>query len=114
MKTIIAGGRNVTSYNLVVDAMKDCGWTPSEVFTGRARGADTLGEIWAKRNNIKVAPFPANWDRDGRAAGYIRNMEMLDAGAEALVALWDGQSRGTKHMIEKARERGLKVFVFRV
>jgi hypothetical protein len=69
-----------------------------------------MGEEWAARNNIPVELFPADWDRFGRSAGHRRNADMA-ARAEALVALWDGKSPGTKGMIDIARQRGLKVHV---
>jgi hypothetical protein len=62
--------------------------------------------------NIPCFRFPADWDRYGKAAGYIRN-ETMAANAEALIALWDGRSPGTKHMIDIARKKGLKVYVHR-
>lgn len=56
--------------------------------------------------------FPADWDRYGKAAGYLRNTEMAK-NADALVAFWDGMSLGTRHMIETAKAHGLKVRVKR-
>jgi hypothetical protein len=56
--------------------------------------------------------FPADWKTHGKAAGPIRNRQMAK-NAEALIALWDGNSRGTKNMIETATKLGLKVYVKR-
>ena len=129
LKTIIAGGRDYVQQYHVDSAMVKCGWRPSEVVSGKARGADTFGEVWARRNGIPVADFAAKWDDlshpdaiirtnkfgkqyDARA-GIRRNHDMGDY-AEALVAIWDEKSKGTKDMIDYATKKGLKVFVFRV
>jgi hypothetical protein len=110
MKTIIAGSREGISYEDVVKAMESCPWTPTEVVSGKARGADTFGEQWANENNIPIKEFPADWERLGRKAGTLRNMQMGDY-ADALVAVWDGSSRGTRHMINYAEQKGLKIYI---
>lgn len=113
MKVIIAGGRDVTDYSAVVSAIKASLFTITEVVSGKARGADRLGELWAEANGIPIKPFPADWNQYGRGAGHIRNEQMAEY-ADALIAIWDGQSRGTKNMIERADKHGLQVFVFRL
>lgn len=69
MKVIIAGGRNVTTYAYVEEAVKQSGFNITEVVSGCARGADTLGEQWATRNNVAVKKFPADWDTLVRKQG---------------------------------------------
>jgi YspA, cpYpsA-related SLOG family len=112
MKTIIAGSRTVESYDDIIRAIEAAGWRPTLVISGTARGADRLGERWARENNVPLRQMPADWDRYGKRAGYLRNSAMLEH-ADALIALWDGQSRGTRHMIETAKDKGLVVFVWR-
>ncbi len=82
------------------------------VVCGKARGADLFGEQYAKERGYAVAYFPADWDKHGKAAGFIRNEQMAQ-NADALVAFWDGRSRGTRNMIELARRYNLKVRVKR-
>ena len=65
---------------------------------------------WAFRTGTDVKEFPANWARHGRSAGPIRNQEMAEY-ADALIALWDGKSKGTENMISEAQKRGLKVYI---
>lgn len=113
MKTIIAGGRNITDYSYVEAAVKESGFNITEVVSGCARGADTLGEKYANNNGIAIKKFPADWDTHGKRAGHIRNCQMGDY-ADALIALWDGQSKGTKHMIDYATKKELEVFVYMV
>jgi len=92
-------------------AIGESGFIINEVVSGGAKGADYLGEEYAKRNKIDLTIFPAKWDDFGRSAGYIRNSEMADY-ADALIALWDGVSKGTKHMIDLAKSKSLKVYIY--
>lgn len=110
MRTIIAGSRGVTDFAVIEQAVAGCGWVPTTVISGTARGVDTLGEEWAKKNGVPVERYPADWAKHGRSAGYQRNLLMADK-AEALIAVWDGKSPGTKHMIDIAKRGGLTVFV---
>ena len=112
-RVIIAGGRDFKDYDLLVKTMNHLLSNIKDDITvvcGKARGADTLGEQYAKEYGYSVQYFPADWDRYGKAAGYLRNTEMAK-NADALAAFWDGMSLGTRHMIEIARSRGLKVRV---
>jgi hypothetical protein len=112
MKTIIAGSRSASRED-VSNAMRNCPFTylVSTVISGTARGADTFGEDWALANEINIVRFPADWAKFKRAAGPIRNKEMAEFG-EALIAVWDGRSPGTKNMIKNARHLGLKVYIW--
>lgn len=110
MRTIIAGGRDFVSYDILKKAIQQCGWMPTVVISGVARGVDSLGEYWAQENSIPCEKFPADWETYGKRAGYLRNTQMAE-NAEALIALWNGESRGTKHMIDIATSRGLKIYI---
>lgn len=109
MKTIIAGSRNLNDPKLVQLAVKDCGWDITEVVCGGAKGIDTIGAGWAKENNIPVKFFPADWDTLGKRAGIMRNLEMA-CYADALIAIWDGISKGTLHMITAAKQYKLRIY----
>lgn len=113
MKTIIAGSRDNIEYRDVLSAMEECPWSSeiTEVVSGKARGVDTFGEQWAIENNISIKEFPADWKKFGRSAGIKRNEQMGDY-ADALIAVWDGESRGAKHMIDYSKNKGLRVFVY--
>lgn len=100
MKVIIAGSRSVEDYSLVVQAMQRCGYDVTEVVSGCATGVDTLGERWARANNIPIKEMPANWNRDSKAAGPIRNREMAKY-ADAAVIVWDSKSAGTRNMVNE-------------
>lgn len=83
----------------------------TEVVSGGAKGVDTLGETWAIKNGVSIKRFPAEWEKYGISAGHIRNRKMGDY-ADALIAIWDGNSKGTKGMIDYAKEKKLKAFIF--
>lgn len=110
-KTIIAGSRGITNYALVTLAVDMAAFAITEVVSGSARGVDALGERFAKENELPLKMFPANWGKHGRGAGFIRNKEMADY-ADAIIAIWDGKSKGTLNMIRQAKKVDLLVFVF--
>ncbi len=114
-KVIIAGGREFDDYPLLEKTMDNLLSNVKVnivVVCGMARGADSLGEKYAKSKGYQIDYFSADWKLYGKRAGYIRN-EQMAKNADALVAFWDGQSRGTKHMIDLARKYNLKVRVKR-
>ncbi len=84
-----------------------------EIVSGTARGADRFGEWLAQECGYKLTKFPADWDKHGKSAGYIRNKEMSEY-ATHLIALWDGQSKGTQHMLKLAKDKDLKVRVIEI
>lgn len=113
MKTIIAGSRefpNVFMPSILYSAISECGWEVTTIVSGTARGVDRLGEIYAEAANIPCERYPAQWNKYGKSAGYKRNVQMTE-NAEALIAIWDGKSKGTKHMIDIAKSKGLQVYV---
>lgn len=123
LRIIIAGSRTFNDYSFLADKLNVVisefdGFEHQQIkfISGMARGADTLGERYANSNKYEVVRLPADWNTYGKRAGYRRNAEMAKYAVEekcgVLVAFWDGKSRGTKHMIELARNYGLKVYVY--
>jgi hypothetical protein len=110
MRVIVAGSRNIKSYGNVLSAIAQSEFKITEVVSGTAPGVDTLGEHWAEYCNVPIRRFPADWNQHGKRAGVLRNQEMADY-ADALIAVWDGESPGTKNMINEANKRGLKVYI---
>ena len=116
-KIIIAGGRDFMDYNLLKEKANKILQEKKVIhkiviISGCARGADTLGLRYASENTFDVEEYPADWDKYGKKAGYLRNVEMAE-NANALIAFWDGKSKGTKHMIDIATERNLPIRVIR-
>lgn len=118
LKTIIAGSRDITELWIVEKAIQESGFVITEVVCGGARGVDSLGRDWAngrrtfagKGNIVPVKMFLADWDRFGKSAGFKRNAQMAFYAA-ALIAVWDGESRGTMHMINLARKQKLRTYI---
>ena len=113
MRVIIAGSRDIPFDHAIFwigKAIKESGFMPTEVLSGGARGVDRAGEVWAQCRNIPVRRFPADWQGYGPIAGRARNLKMAES-ADGLIAIWNGVSTGTEHMIETAKRCKLKVFV---
>lgn len=113
MKTIIAGLRDCYDYRALLTLVGRADFPITEVVSGRANGVDKIGEKWARENSVPVKEFPADWAMFGKLAGPIRNRQMADY-AEALLAIWDGKSKGTGNMIQEAQKRRLKVLIYRI
>lgn len=110
MVVIIAGSRDYHDYDTLLEAIQESGFTITEVVSGMASGVDQLAIKYAKENNLPLQEFHADWKKHGKSAGPIRNRLMAD-NADALIAIHTNNSRGTKNMIETAREKGLEVYV---
>lgn len=112
LNVIIAGSREFTDYSLVEKAVEYSGFFLFTIVDGCARGIDTLAIDYAKANKIPYMPYPARWKLYGRyRAGHLRNYTMA-LNADALIAVWDGESKGTGDMIKIAKRLGLRVFVY--
>jgi hypothetical protein len=115
MKLIIAGSRTLdpdTVYDTLVEffGVNDKLYNSiTEVVSGTAKGVDTVGELFAFNADWPVKQFPANWTKNGKAAGYIRNAKMADY-ADALLLIWDGVSKGSGHMKRLAEREGLTIY----
>ncbi|KKM08597.1 hypothetical protein LCGC14_1723590 [marine sediment metagenome] len=112
MKLIIAGGRDYTfspADIINLDKLNER-IKVDEVVSGQARGADTCGELWAKSLGIPVKQFPADWEKYGKQAGFIRNAEMAQY-ADAVVLFPGG--KGTEHMYNIARKHKLTIYDWR-
>lgn len=112
-RVIVAGTRTFDDYEFLC---YHCDYFLSEmrkkrrivIVSGRANGADQMGERYARERGYSLRTYPANWERYGNRAGPIRN-ELMAQNADALIAYWDGRSPGTKNMIDTARDYGLLV-----
>lgn len=117
MHIIVAGGRSFADYPMLrdkLDLFVSETTEPITVVSGTARGADTLGEQWAKERGHAIERYPANWDTHGRKAGWLRNNQMADV-ADAVVVFWNGRKQGSGSwmMIQIAIERDLPLRVVR-
>lgn len=101
MKIAIVGSRDYRSPATVTDYVAALP-VDTIIVSGGARGVDTWAERAARARGLAVEIYPANWDKYGKRAGFVRNHDIVKA-ADKIVAFWDGQSRGTAHSIQCAR-----------
>lgn len=107
---LICGGRDFADRALFEGAMRDLILHPEDcvIVHGAARGADTLADGWARARSIAVYACPADWEAHGKAAGWIRNQDMLEQFKPDVVIAFPG-GRGTADMVKRARKAGVVV-----
>lgn len=113
MRVLFCGDRNWTAYKVIADVMADL--NPDVVIEGEARGADLMASDAAEYFGIPVVRFPADWEKYGRAAGPIRNTQMLKEGKPDIVVAFHNNikdSKGTLNMVNQARKQNIKVIVY--
>lgn len=112
MRVLICGSRDWTEVEPIENVIAPLG--PNDcVIAGGARGADRIAAQVALRLGVPLEEYPADWEKYGKAAGPIRNREMLDRGRpDYVVAFPLGDSRGTRDMIRQARAAGVRVAVY--
>lgn len=119
IRIIVAGTRTFSDYELLRNKLDDFISKLKQkhpdkqvvIITGAAKGADQLGSFYARNHNIPLKEFPADWTTYGKAAGPIRNQQMLDFALHeipVLIVFWDGESRGTKNMMNIAKRHNVQ------
>ena len=106
----IVGSRGFRNLELVRRFVRSLKPT-TVVVSGGAVGVDSEAESAARQCGLKTEVFPAHWSKYGKSAGPIRNRQIVHA-VEGLVAFWDSKSRGTAHVIQLARRKGIWLRVF--
>lgn len=114
-RIVVAGSRSFNNYKIAKEFISKClekeKLTEPIVFlSGGCRGADLLGERYAKEHGIPFEIYPAAWDRYGRAAGPIRSKKMAEA-ADIIICFWDEKSKGTRNLLEYAERHNKTVYV---
>lgn len=112
-RVVVAGCRDYTNYAEAKEYIDYCISNIRKenkiiIVSGGAGGADSLGERYARENGLEVERYPADWNKYGRGAGPRRNRQMAEV-SDYVICFWDGQSRGTKSMIDCARQCGKPV-----
>lgn len=117
MKVLVCGSRRFPdpfTVSLAIDeTMRSLAkrWPDAEVIHGGAAGADAMAGAAAERHGLSVRVVHADWERHGKRAGILRNLQMLDEPPDAVLAFWNGQSAGTAHTVTEAKKRGIPVRV---
>jgi hypothetical protein len=107
MRILVCGGRDFDDWKTFCWAMApfvNC----DTIIQGGARGADTMAQEWAGWHERDIEHYHADWDKHGKAAGPIRNKQMLEEGDPDLVVAFPGGA-GTRNMVEQARKAGVEV-----
>ena len=114
-RVLVCGGAKFDDYSLLElslnKILNEYSNDTIEIVSGHAKGADSLGEKYAQKKNLKCTVFNAEWSKYGRAAGPIRNSQMLEYAKQEnplVVAFWDGESHGTKDTINKAKKSNIR------
>lgn len=120
VRVIVAGSRSFNDFNLLEKELMtyfkehNLHRADVEIISGTATGADKLGETFAEKYGLKLTKFPANWEKHGKSAGFIRNQEMVHYAKDnngVLFAFWDETSPGTKNTIKLSIDNKLDVNV---
>ena len=121
LRILVCGDRNWDNFKMIYNTLAQfSGMSASDdesiiVIDGTCRGADALGNKAAKKLGFKTKRFAANWDKYYKAAGPIRNQQMLDEGKPNLVLAFHtnlANSKGTKDMLNRARKAGIPTCIF--
>jgi len=110
MNIAIVGSRTFTDYDLLLSTIQKFKDEIDTIVSGGAAGADSLGKRFADYWQIASIIFPADWNKYGKSAGFRRNQHIVDY-SDMVVAFWDGESKGTKDTIEKARVAKKPTFI---
>lgn len=110
VRVLVCGSRGLTDRAWIRERLRLLPHD-AEILHGNARDVDRIAGSIANELSMSVRVFPADWESYGKRAGYLRNIEMLDAQPDLVIAFWDGSSRGTKHAIDAAGKRGIPVEV---
>lgn len=108
MKLAIVGSRSLKDYKIVKNAVDSLCTEVTEIVSGGARGVDSFAERYASEHDIPTVIFKPDWAKYGKRAGFIRNKDIVER-ADFVLAVWDGESRGTLDSINHARKLGKPV-----
>lgn len=104
MKIAIIGSRTFIDYILLQEVLNKFGKDITEVVSGGAKGADSLGAKYAIEHKLRLTEFKPDWNKYGKSAGYRRNVDIIE-NCDWVIAFWDGISKGTAHSINIARNK---------
>ena len=111
MRVAVIGSRTFNDYDEVKSVLSTLKITL--LISGGAKGADSLGEKYAKENNIETKIFYPDWSKHGKKAGFLRNSDIINE-AELIIAFWDKSSKGTKDSLDKALKLNKRVLIISI
>ncbi len=108
----VIGGRDFQDETYAYNELDKYITQEDEIVSGGAGGADTIASRYAFDHHLNITVHRAEWNKHGKAAGFIRNQYIVDD-CDTLIAFWDGESKGTENSIELARKAGKRVITIR-
>lgn len=99
MKVAVIGSREIDNINLEKHLPEEC----DEIVSGGARGVDSIAARYAEKHGLKLTVFRPDYEKFGKGAPLIRNRLIVEY-ADAVIAFWDGVSRGTLYVIDYAKK----------
>lgn len=115
MRVLVCGSRKYTDKTYFTRILQE--WVEKyphiTILTGMANGPDLWAHEFAKTHNLGIEEYPAQWDTEGRRAGFLRNERMIKTRPDWVIAFWDGVSRGTEHTINLAKTHRIAHIVYR-
>ena len=111
MRIAVIGSRDFNDYDQLKMVLNEHD-NIELLVSGGAKGADSLGESWAKEKNVPTLIFKPEWDKYGRSAGFKRNQDIVN-NSDLVIAFWDGQSRGTKSSIDLCKKLAVDVKIIK-
>lgn len=113
MRVAVIGSRTYTDTQFIFDNLDkiDDKRGIDFIVSGGARGADIRSRWWANNKSKQLLEFLPNWNMYGKSAGFIRNEKIVD-NADLVLAFWDGESKGTKHSIDLAIKKNIRIITF--
>lgn len=109
-KLAVVGSRSFNNYELLEEEIDKLSSETkiAQIISGGAKGADTLGEMYASKHDIPITIYKPDWKKNPRGAGLLRNMHIVNS-SDMMIAFWNHKSPGTKHSIECAQKKGIPV-----
>ena len=107
MKVAVIGSRSL----IVLDLSQYLPTGTTEIVSGGARGVDICAREYAQKNHLKLTEFLPEYHKYGRAAPLKRNLQIINY-ADEVIAFWDGESRGTKYVIDSCKRKDIHVTVY--
>jgi hypothetical protein len=111
LNVAIVGSRTFKDYKKLKEIINSLNINISKIISGGANGADKLGELLAKENNIDIHIFYPDWNKYGKKAGFIRN-EQIVKNSDLIIAFWDGKSKGTLHSINLSKKYNKDLIIY--
>lgn len=113
LRVLVCGSRSWTDFDTIYYRLSSLvrDYPDVVIVEGGAKGADTIARQVAEDFQVDTEEYLPDWEKYKKQAGFKRNIQMLETKPDLVLAFWDGKSKGTRHIITEAKERGIEVEV---